>query len=1620
MTTIPGASGATPREAAAGSGTGHGGFTHLHVHTEFSKLDGLSRLREAIRAVKADGQNALAMTDHGTMAGAWRFRNLCAEEGIKPIFGCEMYMALVPDGSDGGQALDPLDPGVRFAKFSRTGMDAETGAAKRQANNHLTVLAANRAGWRNLCALSNAAQHSFYGKPLIDFALLREHAEGLIVLSGCLGGPVASHVAAGDLEQARTNLGLLVECVGQQNVYVEVMEHGLSAEGPEHIRALFGLARDAGVEVVATNDSHYTRDCDADAHDSWLVLAQSQGNSSKKVTKADPQRWKFNGSGYWLRTEEQMRDLYPSSGSWQQACTNTVKLAERVEEDVIPFKSLRLPVFPVPADVVARWEAAQTADRGCRFGTASAFLLHEKVRVGALERYGSIEAGSALAERLRFEEDTINRMGLADYFLIVADVIEWARSERGIPGPDGAATASKAPIQVGPGRGSAGGSVLSYCLGIVDVEPLANGLLFERFLDPERIGMPDIDVDFEARRQEEIFDYVAARYGVDRVARIGSFQNAKTKRAIKDAARVLEFSLLSQRLADLVPVEGGEPHTFAHLFEETLDEDGAKISNPQGSQFRAAYAEDERVRRVVDLARAFEGTAAGESIHPAGVIISDEPLTDLIPLRWAHADGEAVGVPISLWDGVDIDSFGMLKLDALVLRNLDIAAEAIANIEHTTGERISLRSVNPGSGTHASGSANHVAEPARIPDPGDSTNPKVRKAFALLRAGRTAGVFQLESPGMTDLCTAVAPNCLEDLSALVALYRPGPMGADMHTAYADRKNGRAAVDYAIFTEDPAEQEVIESVLGETHGVIVFQEQVMALADKVAAFAPAEKNKLRKAFSKKKKKLMDEVRVIFFERGVLSLRPDGGTKVPFDSETLEKLWVTFAASARYLFNKSHSATYGYLAYVTAYLKANWPTEYGAAVLASTKDPSRRRAVLSALAAEGTVVLPPSLKHSGWVTRPDPEEPGAIRYGLGEIRDVGAVARAIFAERENRGPFANLGDMVARVRVTGENDSAVSVSVSVVEGLVESGACDEFGPRLGHMMVARALAADPAMPVPDAEWGALERANRQRHRLGVFVGTHPVETYHETLVSCGEDTAQTRIDNPGRPDDHESVSTPPVLVDDVLAGDRTGHSNVLGLLTSWTEKTTRQGKRMANFVLQGVHGDIEAVVFPSTFATWVQEGWVPAEGQFVSVYGNVRKTRAFQREEDSEEVPREVTELVADEPVTVPVINDPVYGRLTAPAEAPPGVAADAAGHPPTYLDRLHAIKVLDTVTPRHRAASKSVSKPGATTAAKAPETAADPTGASAGHASVGNVVDFAMHRRSRARGIEPGMVGEAGPAGEPNTAVVVPPGIDLDGSGVAEASILAVSRDSRALRPRDAVRPIRGMPDDASAWGSHLRAWLQSEHTKTTLDVVAVWIMLNKVCNAAIDAFAAGSPRLPGIRGDRVEGVDPGDPSVDLLIAVSGTCTCHYANSADGFAELNDLVARAAGGSDQNETGEDAVCRGGCEQRMLYIHCSARTGDRSESDLLNEVRSASAIPRGSWTCLTDLDLATRAALSGAQRAPASDTDRAVFARSFVRALRPSEGQTSAETETRVDPNTDAGPRTRILDERERQS
>ncbi|MGP9843329.1 DNA polymerase III subunit alpha [Brachybacterium sp. 107] len=1199
------------------------GFVHLHTHSEYSDFDGLSSVTRLVDAAAADGQTALAITDHGRLASLWALRTACTKSGkVAPIPGIEAYIVVSGTRHDPGTIQvaadsDDLDSGGSSASSTRA-------ATKTKRYEHLTILASTRAGLQYLIEMSNRSQVSRSGKyPLIDYELLAEHADGLIVLTGCVGGPIAGPLSritgadpaadAAEADRAQANLDQLIGAVGHENVYVELADHGQAAQ-ERALTGLYEIAARNDLPVVVTNDSHYVAEDEQPVHEAHIALGQSGR------TINDPDRYRFSGSGQFFRTEGQMRALRPDDEIWQRGCDETVRIAARIEADIFPETRLRVPSFPIPAwfttglenGAYKRYSVPSSAADGTDPVTFSYFM--HRVHAGAKQRWGE-DLPAEVSARLKFELSVICRLGVMDYFLLVEDLIAWARSDwtaadwvtRHDQDIEDPGRARKDPIHVGPGRGSAPGSAVSYSLQIVGIDPIEGGLLFERFLDLERTEMPDIDVDFEKERRGEVIEYLSVRYGHDNVCRLGMHGTNKAKRAIDSAGRYLEIPVstvadvkkqLPTDCADLAMLLRENPpdttgmsakdaaalgdryETGQTLRDHLASQDGDDLPNP-GSRRRARYG----VATMMEYAAVLEGVVVSPGTHPCGVVVSDENLTPLVPMRLAEGEW------ITEWDGADIADFGLLKMDVLGLRNLDIVKATEQNVLATHGEidfdLLELR----------------------------TDGPRAQAAWELLGRGDSTGVFQLESAGMRDLLTTARPRTLDDLAALIAAYRPGPMSAGMHTEWAERTGGKAPVSYDSLSTDPAEQEVIASVLGQSQGVILFQEQMMRLGKIVGKFDAVRANNLRRAISKKKQDLIDSLKPDFIAGAQRAgVAEDGVTPVPaFSAETAERLWVAFEGSGRFSFNKSHTLAYGALAFQTAYLKANWPAEFGAAVLRFTgsgKDKAHLRvATIRSLRAEGVTVQAPDINTSDEHTI---ARDGAVWLGLGEIKGVGAIAAEIVAERDRGGKFASMADVATRVIVPAADDGKKkSVTSAQLAALAQAGAFDHVGDgyRLGHVIASRAVAKDADIRVPQMEYSVLEKASRQRASILAITGTHPTKALARQIAGLYQ---------AGAGDD--AAPKPPVGLHR-LPGSDGARVHTGGVVSAFTERLTRKGTWMVTMELENAHTSIQTVGFADVHAALKEMG-MPEVGDLVEIRGAVR----------IREVEREITDEVTGESST----------------------------------------------------------------------------------------------------------------------------------------------------------------------------------------------------------------------------------------------------------------------------------------------------------------------------------------------------------------------------------------------------
>ncbi|MDN5688240.1 MAG: DNA polymerase III subunit alpha [Brachybacterium sp.] len=1169
------------------------GFVHLHTHSEYSDFDGLSSVQRLVAAASADGQGAVAITDHGRLASLAALRSACQAAGdVKPIPGMEAYIVVAGTRHDPGTIEVGADSDDLDADGSSS--NGTTARTKTKKYEHLTILAATATGLDNLIEMSNVSQETKSGThPLIDYDLLTRYGDGLIVLTGCVGGPVAGPLSritgedpgvdAAEQARAQDNLDALIAAVGRDNVYVELADHGQAAQ-ERALAGLYDIARDNDLPVVVANDSHYVASDDQAVHEAHMALGQKRTVSSEN-------RYRFAGSGQFFRTGEQMRAVRPEDEMWQRGCDETVRIAERIETDLFPEPRLRVPHFPIPAEFTNRLEAGtvkaypvpQTAAPGTDAATFSYFM--HRVHEGAKTRWGT-DLPVEVTSRIKFELSIICRLGVMDYFLLVADLIEWARSDwtatdwvaRHDTGEILDQRVRKQPISVGPGRGSAPGSAVSYALSIVGVDPLENGLLFERFLDLERTEMPDIDVDFERERRDEVIEYLSVRYGHDNVCRLGMHGTNQTKRSLDSAGRYLEIPVTA--VAEVKKTLPADCEDLALLLDpDTPDTSAMSAKDAAAARDKHAAGQalrdhldsaDEQVRTMAQFAAILEGVVVSPGKHACGIVVADENLMPLVPMRLDHGEW------VTEWDGPAIADFGLLKMDVLGLRNLDIAHAAHRNAlaELDGDEGIDFDLTRP-----------------------QLDGPRAEATWQLLARGDSTGIFQLESEGMRELLTTAHPRSLDDLSALIAAYRPGPMSAGMHTEWAQRAGGHQSVAYDSLTRDPAEQEVIASVLDQSQGVILFQEQMMRLGKIVGKFDAAQANNLRRAISKKKQDLIDSLKADFIAGAQTEgVGEDGATAVPaFSEATAERLWTAFEGSGRYSFNKSHTAAYGVIAFQTAYLKANWPAEFGAAVLrftgSGTDKAHLRVATIRSLRAEGIEVMAPDINASDEHTV---ARDGKVWIGLGEIKGVGSIASEIVAERAQAGSFASMADVATRVVVpaTTAGGKRKSVTSAQLAALAQAGAFDSFGGyRLGHVIASRAVSKDPEVRIPAMEYSVLEKAARQRGVVLAVTGTHPTKTLSPQIAA---------LYRPG-PDDDAAAKPPRGL--HRLPEQDGARVHTGGVVSAFSERLTRKGSWMVTLELENAHTSIGCVGFAGVHADLKEIG-MPEVGDLVEIRGRVR--------------------------------------------------------------------------------------------------------------------------------------------------------------------------------------------------------------------------------------------------------------------------------------------------------------------------------------------------------------------------------------------------------------------------------
>jgi DNA polymerase-3 subunit alpha len=1118
-------------------------FVHLHTHTEYSMLDGAARLDDLFAETARMQMPALAMTDHGNVFGAYDFYAKAKAHGVKPIIGMEAY--LTPNTSRFDRTR------VRWAQGGEN--DVSGGGAF----THMTLLAESTLGMHNLFRLSSRSSlEGFFYKPRADRELLAEYAEGLIATTGCPSGEIQTWLRIGDYEKARASAAEFRDLFGAGNFFLELMDHGLDIE--TRVREdLLRLRRDLDLPVIATNDLHYTHAHQADTHE--ILLCVQSGK-----TMADPNRFKFDARDFYLKSPAEMRSLWADKYDLREACDNTLLIAERCETSFTEGANY-MPRFPVPA------------------GEDENSWFVKEVEKGLLHRY---PAGipDDVRKQADYEVGVIAQMGFPGYFLVVADFINWAK-ENG--------------IRVGPGRGSGAGSIAAYAMRITDLDPLRHGLIFERFLNPDRVSMPDFDVDFDERRRGEVIRYVSDKYGDDRVAQIVTYGTIKAKQAVKDAARVLGYPFsMGDRITKVMPAPVmGKDVPLAKIFDSTHERYG------EGGEFRALYDADDEVKKVVDQAKGLEGLKRQWGVHAAGVIMSSDPLVDLIPIMKREQDGAI----ITQFDFPTCEKLGLMKMDFLGLRNLTVLDDALTNIAANRGETV-------------------VLEDLTLDD---------QKTFDLMARGDTLGVFQLDGGPMRALLRSMRPDKFEDISAVGALYRPGPMGMNSHNEYADRKNGRKQV----VPIHPELELPLSEILGETYGLIVYQEQVMAAAQKVAGYSLGAADLLRRAMGKKKKSELDAQYETFSA---------GMTERGFSANAIKALWDVLLPFSDYAFNKAHSAAYGVISYWTAYLKANYPAEYMAALLTSMRDDKDKSGIyLAECRRMGIKVLPPDVNSSS----ADFTSVGTdIRFGLAAVRNVGAnVVASIVASRTEKGAFGDFADFLRKV-------DAVVCNKRTIEALIKAGAFDS----LGHARRALLMVYEPAVdavvdtkrneangqfdlfgfgdldsPTPatsmfdvhvgDEEWDKPVLLAFEREMLGLYVSDHPLLGVEHILAAAADTSIATLI---SEPQDGGSVT-------------------VAGILSAVSRRVTKAGAPWARATLEDLEGSIEVLFFPATYA---QVGLQVVEDALVVLKGRP------QARDDSVEL----------------IVSDLTLPDLTDRAQGPVVVNVAPARCTPTLVERLREV------------------------------------------------------------------------------------------------------------------------------------------------------------------------------------------------------------------------------------------------------------------------------------------------------------------------------------------------------------
>lgn len=1036
------------------------GFTHLHVHTEYSLLDGASKIKELVHHTKELGMDSLAITDHGVMYGVIDFYRACLAEGIKPIIGCEVYVA----------------PGSRFDR------ELEKGENRYY---HLVLLAENDTGYHNLMKIvSRGFTQGYYYKPRVDRETLEEFSEGIIALSACLAGEVATKIRMGLYEEAKKAALEHQEIFGEENYYLELQDHGI-AEQQTVNQGLMRIHQETGIPLVATNDLHYVKKEDWTAHDILLCI-----QTNKKVSDED--RMRYAEGQFYLKSEEEMRSLFPYAA---EAIDNTSKIAQRCNVEIV-FGEQKLPKFEVPE------------------GFTSETYLRALCQEGLEKRYQ--EVTNELQERLDYELNTISQMGYVDYFLIVWDFIKYAKDHG---------------IAVGPGRGSAAGALVSYCLEITNIEPIHLNLLFERFLNPERVSMPDIDVDFCYERRQEVIDYVVRKYGHEKVVQIVTFGTMAAKMVIRDVGRALDVPYaLADRVAKLIP-PGAQGHNMTIKEAMTISTD-----------LKEAYENEPDVKELLDMAMKLEGLPRHASMHAAGVVIGQKPIDEFVPLSKGSEDSITTQFTMTT-----IEELGLLKMDFLGLRTLTVIQDAVRNIKMSQGFDLDI----------------------------DHIDLEDEAVYDLLSSGQTDGVFQLESNGMKSFMTELKPRNIEDVIAGISLYRPGPM--DFIPLYIKGKEHPESIHY----DCPQ----LEKILAPTYGCIVYQEQVMQIVMELAGYTLGRSDLVRRAMSKKKGDVMQKERQNFVygneEEGV-----PGCVNRGIDAATADKIFDNMIDFAKYAFNKSHAACYAVVAYQTAYLKCHYPKEFMAALITSVLDRTDKvSAYIAHCRKLGISILPPDI-NEGYSYFSVSED--GIRYGLSALKSVGRpVIDKMVQEREEHGPFTSLKDFMSRL-------SSKEVNKRTIESFIKAGAFDGFGVNRRQMMMAYSQIMDQIhkdeknaisgqmslmdfLSVEDQkdfevkypnveEYDKEEMLSYEKEVLGVYVSGHPLEEYMDLME---KNVTATTADFALDPETEETIAKDQIYY--VLGG----------MITEKNVKLTRTNQNMAFVTLEDMYGTIELVVFPKTY-------------------------------------------------------------------------------------------------------------------------------------------------------------------------------------------------------------------------------------------------------------------------------------------------------------------------------------------------------------------------------------------------------------------------------------------------------